>query len=87
MNDDEIERELFGQRLGQIPKDVRESIQFASDALNAYMRGMSIPEVALSYRYEPGSAELMLRGCMRTYGAEAVLNLLPTHIASLLSGA
>lgn len=84
-DNDSIERELFGPRLGQIPKDVRESIQFACDALNAYMRGMSIPDVALSYRYEPGQAELMLRTCMRTYGADAVLNLLPTHIASMLA--
>ena len=85
MNDDSRERELLGPRLGQIPKDVRENIQNASDALNAYMRGLSISEVALSYRYEPGQAELLLRSCMRTYGADVVLSLLPSHIASLLS--
>jgi hypothetical protein len=35
-----------------LPKDVRELVRFASDAVNAHQRGLSIPTVALHYRFE-----------------------------------
>ena len=74
----------FGRRKG-LPKDVREHIRFASDAINAYLRGMSIPLVSLRYRYEPGQAETFLRNVIWTYGVGNVRQWCPTHVLSLVS--
>jgi hypothetical protein len=55
-----------------LPKDVRELVRFASDAMNAHLRGLSIPTVALHYRFEPGQAESTLRKAIQEYGPENV---------------
>jgi hypothetical protein len=52
----------------QLPRDVRELARFAADAINAYMRGQSIPAVALHYRYEPITAITTLRHLCSWYG-------------------
>ncbi len=75
---------LVGPEHGQLPKRVRESIRFAADAFNAYLRGMSMPDVAVN-RYEPGSAEIFLTAAVARYGRNAILPLLPTRVASLLA--
>jgi hypothetical protein len=68
-----------------LPKDVREHIRFAVDAINAHQRGMSVPRVALNYRYEPGQAETFLRNVILEYGAKAVRQHCPANIFSLVS--
>ena len=69
-----------------VPKDVRELVRFASDAMNAHQRGLSIPTVALHYRFEPGQAEAFLRRAIQEYGPGNVpSSLYPLHLLSLLA--
>ena len=66
-----------------LPKDVRELVRFASDAMNAHQRGLSIPTVALHYRFEPGQAESFLRKAIQEYGPENVRPHCTRYIFSL----
>jgi hypothetical protein len=66
-----------------LPKDVRELVRFASDAMNAHQRGLSIPTVALHYRFEPGQAESCLRRAIQEYGPENVRPYCTRYIFSL----
>ena len=68
----------------QLPREVRELVRFASDAVNAYSRGRSIPAVALHYRYEPVTAITLLQNCCRWYGRSSVAAVIPRHIFSLI---
>jgi hypothetical protein len=69
-----------------LPKDVRELARFGSDAINAHMRGMSVPAVALRYRYEPITAIVMLRNLCSWYGEKNVELIIPAHIYSFVMG-
>jgi hypothetical protein len=82
--DDEIMREMFGRKRGGVPKDVREQLRFASDAINAHERGMSVPEVALNYRFEPIQAMTTIAICCQDYGYESVAPWVPKHVMSLV---
>jgi len=82
--EDEILREMFGRRRGGVPKELREQLRFASDAINAHMRGLSVPEVALNYRYEPIQAMSMIAVCCQDYSFEAVAPWVPKNIMSLV---
>jgi hypothetical protein len=61
----------------------REMPRFASDAMNAHQRGLSIPTVALHYRFEPGQAEAFLRRAIQEYGPENVRPHCTRYIFSL----
>lgn len=68
----------------QLPKEVRELARFAADAVNAYMRGRSIPAVALNYRYEPVTGIWMLRHLCWWYGRRNVELVVPRHVFSII---
>jgi hypothetical protein len=84
LDDDEIMPEMFGRQRGGVPKDIREQLRFAADAINAHERGMSIPQVALNYRYEPIQAMTMIATCCQDYGFESVAPHVPKHVMSLV---
>ncbi len=63
-----------------VNRALRERIRYASDAFNAYMRGLSIPAVSLCYRYEPGTAEAFLKRCVLEYDAVTVKLLMPKQV-------
>ncbi len=67
-----------------LPLDIREHAGYAGEALNAFMSGKSIPEVALTYRYEPGQAELFLRNVVRQYGTDGLRDVVPGDILPTL---
>lgn len=83
-NEDDIAKAMFGRQGGGVPKDVREQLRFAADAINAHERGMSVPQVALNYRYEPIQAMTMIATCCQDYGFSAVAPLVPGHVMSLV---
>jgi hypothetical protein len=57
---------------GGLPRALRSELIYAVAAANAWLRGLSLPDVALHYRYEPLTAlNLMARLC-RQYGVENV---------------
>jgi hypothetical protein len=68
----------------QLPRDVRELARFAADAVNAYMRGQSIPTVALHYRYEPITAIVVLRHLCLWYGRTNVELVISRHVFSII---
>jgi hypothetical protein len=68
----------------QLPRDVRELARFAADAVNAYMRGQSIPAVALHYRYEPITAITTLRHLCLWYGRANVELVVPRLVFSMI---
>jgi len=83
-NEEEITKAMFGRLGGGVPKDVREQLRFAADAINAHEHGMSVPQVALNYRYEPIQAMTMVATCCQDYGFSAVAALVPKHVMSLV---
>jgi len=82
--EDEIMQALFGRTNGGAPKQIREHLGFAADAINAYQRGLSIPQVALNYRYEPIQAMIMIANCCAEYGFDVVARHVPAHIMSIV---
>jgi hypothetical protein len=69
---------------GGLPRELRSELMYAVAAANAWLRGLSLPCVALHYRYEPLTAlNLMARLC-RQYG---VKNIRPYVPAGLLARA
>jgi hypothetical protein len=61
---------------------MRSELIYASAAANAWLRGLSIPCVALHYRYEPLTALHLIRRCCDQYG---VINVEPWVPAKVLS--
>lgn len=82
--EDEIMKALFGRTSGGAPKDVREHLGFAADAINAHQRGLSVPAVALNYRYEPIQAMTFIANCCAEYGFDSVARHVPGHILSIV---
>jgi hypothetical protein len=82
--DDEIRKWRFGRRRGGVPKDVREELPFAVTLSMHHERGMSIPQVALNYRYEPIQAMTMIVTCCQGSGFSALVPHVPRHVMSLV---
>ena len=66
-------------------KALRSELMYAAAAANAWLRGLSIPTVALHYRYEPVTALRLIRRCCAQYGAVNVERCVPAHILSCAS--
>jgi hypothetical protein len=84
MTEDHIIKTLLGRRNGGAPKVIREHLGFAAAAINAYQRGLSVPTVALNYRYEPIQAMIMIANCCAEYGFNVVARHVPAHILSVI---
>jgi hypothetical protein len=69
---------------GGIPRDLRNAIRQASDAVNAYARGTCTAAVALNYGYDPITAMVFVVNCCAMYGAHQVEVFVPAHIFSLV---
>lgn len=82
--EDQILHALFGRTNGGAPKEIREHLGFAADAINAHQRGLSVSTVALNYRYEPIQAMTMIANCCDEYGFDVVARHVPAHIMSLV---
>ncbi len=48
---------------GGLPRELRSELIYAAAAANAWLRGLSLPEVALHYRYEPLTALNLIARC------------------------
>ena len=65
---------------GGVPRELRSELIYAVAAANAWLRGLSIPDVALHYRYEPLTAlNLIVRLCDQ-YGMKNVEPWVPDHV-------
>jgi hypothetical protein len=84
LNDAQIMKALFGRQNGGVPKELRAHLGYAADAINAYQRGLSVPQVALNYRYEPIQAMIMIANCCEEYGFDLVARHVPAHIMSVV---
>jgi hypothetical protein len=82
--EDEIMNALFGRTSGGAPKQIREHLGFAAAAINAHQRGLSVPTVALNYRYEPVQAMTFIANCCGEYGFDSVARHVPAHIMSVV---
>lgn len=82
--EDEIMHALFGRTSGGAPKEIREHLGFAAAAINAHERGLSVPTVALNYRYEPIQAMTFIANCCAEYGFDSVARHVPGHILSVV---
>jgi hypothetical protein len=67
-----------------LPLEIREHAGYAVEALDAFMGGKSIPQVALHYKYEPGQAEIFLRSIVREYGEDELRGVVPGDILTTL---
>jgi hypothetical protein len=56
---------------------------YAAAAVNAWLRGRSIPSVALNYRYEPVTALHLIRRCCDEYGIVNVEPWVPDNVLSV----
>jgi hypothetical protein len=54
--------------MSSVPRELHSELIYAAAAANAWLRGMSIPLVALHYRYEPITALHLIRRCHDQYG-------------------
>ncbi len=84
LTEEQTMQELFGRRNGGVPREIREHLGFAADAINAYQHGLSIPQVALGWRYEPGQAMSFIANCVDEYGFNVVERHVPGHIMSVV---
>lgn len=84
ISEDDILHAMLGRTRGGVPKEIREQLHYAADAINAHQRGLSIPTVALNYRYEPIQAMTMIAVCCQDYGFEGVAPHIPRHVMSLV---
>jgi hypothetical protein len=65
---------------GGVPRELRSELIYAVAAANAWLRGLSLPCVALHYRYEPITAlNLMARLC-RQYGVKNIQPYVPAVV-------
>jgi hypothetical protein len=65
---------------GGVPRELHDSLIFAAAAANAWLRGLSLPTVALSYRYEPVTALNLIWRCCRSYGVANVAQFVPANV-------
>jgi hypothetical protein len=67
-----------------LPAEIREHAGYAVEALDAFMAGKSIPQIALNYKYEPGQAEIFLRNVVQEYGVDELRGVVPGDILTTL---
>ena len=65
---------------GGVPRELHDSLIHAAAAANAWLRGLSIPVVALHYRYEPLTALNLIWRLCRSYGSVNVGQFVPAHV-------
>jgi hypothetical protein len=65
---------------GGVPRVLHSSLIFATAAANAWLRGLSIPRVALHYRYEPLTALSLIWRMARLYGAVNLEQFVPPNV-------
>lgn len=57
---------------GSVPRELRSELIYAAAATNAWLRGLSLPRVALHYRYEPVTAMNLIARFCRRYGVQNI---------------
>jgi hypothetical protein len=65
---------------GGLSRELRSELIYAAAAANAWLRGLSVPCVALHYRYEPLTALNLIARFCRQYG---VKNIRP-HVSGIV---
>ncbi len=65
---------------GGLPRELRSELIYAVAAANAWLRGLSIPCVALHYRYEPITALNFMARLCRQYGVKNVRPYVPACV-------
>lgn len=65
---------------GGVPRELHGSLIFAAAAVNAWLRGLSLPLVALNYRYEPLTALNLIWRLSRLYGRVNVAQFVPANV-------
>ena len=68
--------------MSRVPRCLRSELIYAAAAANAWLRGLSLPNVALHYRYEPITAFRLIDRCCSEYGR---INVEPWVTADVLS--
>ncbi len=57
---------------GELPRELHSDLIYAAAAANAWLRGLSLPRVALDYRYEPVTAMNLIARFCRRYGVQNI---------------
>ncbi len=70
---------------GGLPRELRSELIYAAAAANAWLRGLSLPCVALNYRYEPVTALGLIARLRDQYGAKNVEPLVPAGVLAFLA--
>ena len=65
---------------GGLPRALRSELIYAVAAANAWLRGLSLPDVALHYRYEPLTALNLIARLCDQYGIENVQPWVPDRV-------
>ncbi len=63
-----------------VPREPRSELIYAVAAANAWLRGLSLPEVALHYRYEPLTALNLIARLCRKYGVNNIRPYVPAVV-------
>ncbi|HMD50607.1 MAG TPA: hypothetical protein VKG79_15960 [Bryobacteraceae bacterium] len=66
--------------MSSVPRQLRSELIYAAAAANAWLRGMSVPKVALHYRYEPITAVHFIRRCCDVYREVNVEPFVPANV-------
>ena len=66
--------------MSSVHRELPSELIYASAAANAWLRGMSVPKVALHYRYEPITAMQLIRRCCEEYGEVNVEPFVPANV-------
>jgi hypothetical protein len=66
--------------MSSVTRELRSELIYAAAAANAWLRGMSVPTVALHYRYEPITAVHFIRRCCEEYGQVNVEPFVPANV-------
>jgi len=65
---------------GGVPRELRSELMYAVAAANAWLRGLSLPCVALHYRYEPLTALNFMARLCRQYGVKNIRRYVPAGV-------
>ena len=66
--------------MSSVPRELRSELIYAAAAVNAWLRGLPLPTVALHYRYEPVTALNLIRRCSKQYGEINVESWVPANV-------
>jgi hypothetical protein len=66
--------------MSSVPRAIRSELIYAAAAANAWLRGMPLARVALSYRYEPVTAMHLIRRCADEYGEANLAPWVPANV-------